>query len=60
MVITWKTKKVANGFEFKVITVEHGKPSQVLQSGVLPTRPRAVTQSKKWVRYLKAQQRKAA
>ena len=55
MVMTWHTKKTNNGFEFRVITIEYQKKSKILKSGVLPTRARAVTQAKKWVRYLKAQ-----
>ncbi len=60
MVITWNTTKTSKGFEFKVIKVGYNVPTETLKSGTLPTRPRAVTQAKKWVRYLKAQAKAAA
>ena len=59
-VISWRTKKTAEGFEFRVIEVGYQVETKVLKTGVLPTRARAVTQAKKWVRYLKAQQKKVA
>lgn len=59
MVITWNTTKTSKGYEFKVIEVAYQVPTKTLKTGVLPTRPRAVTQAKKWVRYLKAQAKAA-
>lgn len=53
MVITWRTKKVIDGFEFRVFTVEYNKPSTILKTGKLSTRARAVNQAKKWTRYIK-------
>ena len=53
MVITWNTKKVETGFEFKVIQVGFQVNTVVLKTGVLSSRAKAVTQAKKWTRYFK-------
>ena len=59
-VVTWSTRKVAGGFEFRAVSFDHGVAETVHAAGVLPTRERAQAHAKRWVRYLKAQQRAAA
>ncbi len=53
-VVSWNTSKVAGGYQFRVYAVEYGKPTTDLKTGVVGTRPKAVTQAKKWTRYFKA------
>jgi hypothetical protein len=55
-VVTWRTKKVDNGFEFRVFSLDYKKDTIIHKTGVLPTRARAVTQAKKWVRHYKSAQ----
>jgi hypothetical protein len=60
MIYSSSTKKVANGFEFRVVTVEHNKPCVTVKSGVLPTRARAAAMGKKWKMYLTKNSAKVA
>lgn len=53
-VITWNTKKIANGFEFKVIEVGYQVPTLMLKTGKCRTRAIAANRAKKWARFLKA------
>lgn len=55
-VISWRTKKTPNGFEFLVVELAYQVKTEILKTGVLPTRARAVARAKKWVRHLKSQE----
>lgn len=54
MVITWNTKKVAGGFEWRVYTVGYQMKSVVLKTGIRPTRAQAKGRAQKWHNYLNA------
>lgn len=59
-VITWNTHKTEGGFQFRVYTVGYQVASVELKTGVCSSRAKAKLLAQKWVRYLKAQQRRAA
>jgi hypothetical protein len=60
-VITWLTHKTAEGqFLWVVYSFGYQIANITLKEGTCITRERATRQAQKWVRYLKAQQRKAA
>lgn len=53
-VITWRTKKVENGFEYSVIEVGYQVDTITHKTGVLATRAQAKGQAQKWAKYIKA------
>ncbi len=53
-VITWNTKKVAGGFQFRVYEFGYQVPTVELKVGVVSTRARASSRAKAWTRYFKA------
>lgn len=57
MVITWNTKKVAGGYEWRVYTVGYQVKSITLKSGIRPTRAQAEGRAQKWMLYLSHQQK---
>lgn len=56
-VISWRTKKVEGGFEFRVISVGYQVDTIIHKTGLMSTRARAKSQAVKWVRYYKSLQR---
>ena len=56
-VITWKTHKSADGYEWTVYSFGYQIPTVTLKTGVCKTRPRATGQARGWCAYLKAQAR---
>ena len=54
-VVTWRTHKTETGFDYAVIEIAYKTPTKTLKTGTLPTRARAVTKAKAWVRFFKAQ-----
>jgi hypothetical protein len=60
MVTTWNTHKTEAGFEFRVYRLGYQVPTETLKQGVCSSRAKAVLLAKKWVRWFKAQERKAA
>jgi hypothetical protein len=58
-VITWRTHKnlVTGDYRFVVYLFGYQQPNTTLKDGVFPTRERATTAARKWVRYFKAQKK---
>jgi len=50
-VISWNTAKVVNGYRWDVYSIGYKVDRCVLQSGIEPTRARAMARAKKWKRY---------
>ena len=59
-VITWRTHKHLTAGTFRAVVYSFGyqQPQVTLKEGTFPTRERATGFARRWVRYLKAQQRK--
>ena len=56
-VISWNTHKTETGnYRWEVYSFEYQTPQQVLKAGECPTRARAVTKAKAWLRFFKATQ----
>lgn len=55
-VIGWNTHKVADGYEWRVYSVEHAQPLVTLKSGLVPTYAKAVARAKMWTMYHRSQQ----
>jgi hypothetical protein len=59
MVISWRTHKIEEGFQFQIVRIGYAVPTEVIKSGVCATRAQAMGMAKKWTRYYKAQERAA-
>ena len=57
-VITWKTHKIENGYEWTVYSFGYQIPVVTLKTGISSTRPRATGQATRWAAYLKAQEKR--
>jgi hypothetical protein len=55
MIITWRTHKTPDGFQFRVYTFGYQTPETDLKTGTSLTRSKAVARAKKWARYFRAQ-----
>lgn len=51
-VISWRTRKVATGFEGITYSMDYQTKTIVHNVSVLPTRARAKTHAIKWMRYI--------
>lgn len=53
-VVGWNTTKTADGFQFKVYSLDYQAPTIVHAQGVVSSRAKAVTKAHQYLRYIKA------
>lgn len=53
MVVTWRTHKTAEGYEWTVYEFGYQVPNNALKTGVCRTRAQATERAKKWTLYFK-------